>query len=131
MADNKYVKTIIAVIIPVSVLLVCVYVYRNGSSIPCVFHELTGLYCPGCGSGRAVYAALHGNIKEAFQYNVMLFILGIPASVVLIYEYVRLFISRKKIPPVVVPQKIAISLVAVIFLFFVARNIPAFAFLAP
>ena len=131
MADRKYIKSILAVLIPASVCFVCLYVYRYGSKVPCVFHEITGLYCPGCGSGRAVYSALHGHIKEAFQYNVMLFILGIPATLVLIYEYVRLFISRKKLPPVVVPRKVAIALTVVVFLFFVARNIPAFAFLAP
>ena len=29
----------------------------------CVFHQLTGLNCPGCGGTRSVYALLHGNIR--------------------------------------------------------------------
>lgn len=35
----------------------------------CPFHELTGLHCPGCGTTRAVKAALHGDFRQAFAYN--------------------------------------------------------------
>ena len=37
--------------------------------IPCVFHELTGLYCPGCGGTRAVKALLAGHPILSFQYH--------------------------------------------------------------
>lgn len=33
---------------------------------PCIFHSVTGLYCPGCGGTRAVSALLHGHIITAF-----------------------------------------------------------------
>ena len=42
----------------------------------CVFHALTGLECPGCGSTRALHHLLHGRIAEAFHYNAMLVSLG-------------------------------------------------------
>ncbi|MBC7979717.1 MAG: DUF2752 domain-containing protein [Armatimonadetes bacterium] len=35
----------------------------------CAFRKLTGLQCPGCGMTRATYAALHGNIGDAFRLN--------------------------------------------------------------
>jgi hypothetical protein len=35
----------------------------------CLFHRFTGLHCPGCGMTRAAYAALHGQIGEAFRFN--------------------------------------------------------------
>lgn len=41
--------------------------FRNG--IPCVFHELTGLYCPGCGGTRACKYLLHGDILKSLQYH--------------------------------------------------------------
>lgn len=42
--------------------------------LPCLFHVITGLYCPGCGAGRASYNILHGNFLTAFCYNpVMVF----------------------------------------------------------
>jgi hypothetical protein len=35
----------------------------------CVFHSLTGLACPGCGSLRAAHNLLHGNFAAAFRLN--------------------------------------------------------------
>ena len=34
---------------------------------PCLFHLLTGLYCPGCGGTRAVRAMMAGNLGLSFQ----------------------------------------------------------------
>ena len=39
--------------------------------LPCLFHIITGLYCPGCGAGRASYSILHGRFYMAFRYNPM------------------------------------------------------------
>lgn len=36
---------------------------------PCLFHTLTHLYCPGCGTTRALNALLHGNLALAVQMN--------------------------------------------------------------
>lgn len=41
----------------------------------CVFHAITGLDCPGCGSTRALYQLLHGNVRAAWHLNPMLFLL--------------------------------------------------------
>ncbi|MES2439430.1 MAG: DUF2752 domain-containing protein [Verrucomicrobiota bacterium] len=35
----------------------------------CMFHQFTGLHCPGCGMTRAAHATLHGNIGAAFRFN--------------------------------------------------------------
>lgn len=40
----------------------------------CVFHGVTGLQCPGCGSLRALHALLHGNVASAFHFNALLII---------------------------------------------------------
>ncbi len=37
--------------------------------LPCVFQELTGLYCPGCGGTRAVKALLRGDLGSSFLYH--------------------------------------------------------------
>src|SRR5260370_29918651 len=39
----------------------------------CVFHALTGLQCPGCGTTRALHHLLHGDVAGAFRLNAMLF----------------------------------------------------------
>jgi len=41
---------------------------------PCVFNELTGIHCPGCGSTRAGHDLLNGRILEAVNHN--LFFVG-------------------------------------------------------
>ena len=37
--------------------------------LPCIFHELTGLYCPGCGGTRALKALLRGDVVLSFLYH--------------------------------------------------------------
>jgi hypothetical protein len=38
---------------------------------PCLFHELTGFWCPGCGTTRALHQLLHGNLAAAFRFNAL------------------------------------------------------------
>jgi hypothetical protein len=38
----------------------------------CLFHRLTNLNCPGCGSLRALHALLHGHVLEALRLNALL-----------------------------------------------------------
>jgi hypothetical protein len=44
---------------------------------PCMFHQLTGMDCPGCGAQRALHQLLHGNLIAAFRLNAM-FVLSLP-----------------------------------------------------
>ena len=37
--------------------------------MPCIFHLLTGLYCPGCGGTRAVKYLLQGDWKNSLIYH--------------------------------------------------------------
>jgi len=47
----------------------------------CLFHELTGLDCPGCGSLRSVHHLLHGEIATALLLNPLLYFL-VPALLI-------------------------------------------------
>ena len=116
--------------VPAAIVLVLVYM-RGPLGMQCPFYALTGLYCPGCGSGRAVYALLHGRLAESFRYQPLLYILGIPAGAVFLHEYLRLVFPRLRLRPVHVPQAAAIGAAVLIFAFWIARNIPACSFLAP
>lgn len=40
-----------------------------GMGIPCLFHQITGLYCPGCGATRMALALLRLDFAAAFRYN--------------------------------------------------------------
>ena len=52
---------------------------RHGGYPQCVFHYISGLECPGCGSLRASHNLLHGRILAAFRLN-PLFCLLLPVS---------------------------------------------------
>ena len=42
-----------------------------GLRIPCVFHVITGLNCPGCGNTRAVMSMLRLDFRGMLHYNLM------------------------------------------------------------
>ena len=44
----------------------------TGIGIPCVFHEITGLDCPGCGVSRMLLALFRLDFAAAFAYNAVL-----------------------------------------------------------
>lgn len=53
-------------------LLVAVYyaVTPDSGLYPrCLFLQLTGWQCPGCGSQRAIHALMHGDWAGAWSYN--------------------------------------------------------------
>ncbi len=50
-------------------------------AVPCLFASVTHMPCPGCGSSRAVWALLHGDLSTVLRMNptgpVVALILGI------------------------------------------------------
>ena len=46
----------------------------TGFYIPCAFHSITGLQCPGCGSTRMLAALLRLDFKAAYAYNPFLLV---------------------------------------------------------
>ena len=37
--------------------------------MPCILHNLTGLYCPGCGGTRAVFYLFQGHLFKSLLYH--------------------------------------------------------------
>jgi hypothetical protein len=52
---------------------------RGSTYLPCPFHALTGLWCPGCGATRAFGDLTRGDIAAAASSNVVAVVLGIVA----------------------------------------------------
>ena len=88
---------------------------------PCPLHELTGLYCSGCGTTRSFYALLHGRFAEAATWNLLLY----PALLL-----VALLLFR---PRLALNRYLCVSVLAVILIYWVLRNLPwsPFTLLAP
>jgi hypothetical protein len=100
----------------------------------CPFLTLTGFYCPGCGSQRALHQILHGNLLSAMKFNVLL-VLSIPF---LIYHQMvklnRYFGSfAGKINSIFYSSNFTYVVLIVVILFWLCRNIPVepFSYLAP
>lgn len=45
--------------------------------LPCIFHLITGLYCPGCGGTRAARFFLHGELLKSFWYHPLVLYLAL------------------------------------------------------
>lgn len=93
-----------------------------GVHIPCVFREITGYYCPGCGLTRACLALLDGDIYQAFRYNMLVFIL---APLFVVYTIVDKK-GLKKYSNILMMVMLILT-----FIFFVLRNTEVFGWLAP
>jgi hypothetical protein len=91
-------------------------------SIPCPFHALTGLYCPGCGLTRVILSLMDFDIAQAFRFNSLIFLL---LPIYGLY-YVLRFKGYKKYSDYVM-----IAMLVLTISFGVLRNIPMFAWLAP
>ena len=121
---KKY-KFIVGILV---LLLVSLYYFFNptvSNFFPkCPFHTITGLYCPGCGSQRAIHDLMHLNIFEAINHNALMFFaftFGIG-----LYLY-----SEKKFSDLIYHPKSPLIIFGIIFLFGVLRNLDRFHFLAP
>ena len=95
----------------------------------CPFHELTGMWCPGCGSTRAACALAHGNVADAFRHNVLF----LPALAFLVWAWLA-YAARAFVPgaadarwarsPLSSGTRALWGLAIVIVVFSVVRNIP-------
>lgn len=57
-------------------LMLLAFLWLSGYlPLTCLSYDLTGYYCPGCGSGRMVHALVEGQFFAAFAYNPVFFFL--------------------------------------------------------
>lgn len=95
----------------------------------CPFYHFTGLYCPGCGSSRAVYQIVHGNFLYALNLNPLM-ILSIPFVFYLLMCSLNIKIKGRVIfKRIVFTKNFYVILVAGIVLYWIIRNIPVYPFL--
>jgi hypothetical protein len=103
-------------------------------AIGCPIHAITGGWCPGCGSSRAADLLLHGDVLASLSYNLLV----LPAVIVLAWWWIGWALAewRGERPrwapsPTTLPTWVPYTIGAVVCVFAIARNIAAFAWLAP
>jgi Ca2+/Na+ antiporter len=114
-------------------LLLLLYFFvepKDGNLPKCIFNQLTGYYCPGCGVQRSFHALLNGNFLGAISFN-LLFILLLP----LILYFLLSFVLGKKYAAdsFIYNKKFSITILVLVLCFWIFRNIPflPFSWLAP
>jgi hypothetical protein len=104
----------------------------SGAFPPCPLRYLTGWYCPGCGSLRAIHQLLHGNLRAAWAMNPLTLML-LPFLSYGLASYAVFEIRGRGLPQVFLPAVWIRALCAMIVLFGIVRNLPfpPFDLLAP
>lgn len=52
-------------------------------------HQLSGLYCPGCGALRALWDLVHGNPLSAARNNILILLMGPAWTAIWVQNVVR------------------------------------------
>jgi hypothetical protein len=115
-------------------LLGALYVFafepgKTGIFPPCVFRQLTGLQCPGCGSTRALHQLLHGHFVTAFTLN-PLFVIATPLLLYVLLKYTTMSFRGITPKPNALPARYIYLIFVVIVSFWILRNTPLYPFVS-
>ncbi len=93
----------------------------------CLWHEITGTYCPGCGSLRSFNALVKGDIFRVTDYNKAA-IFYIPFLIYIFINIHYISLTGKSLPTLKLNAAMLYSLAGLIIVYWVIRNIiPYFA----
>ena len=99
----------------------------HGLGVLCPSRRFLGIYCPGCGTTRATYDLLHGELARAFRSNPLFVVLGVPLAAGFIGSLGWTVLRAERLA-LRVPQWLALAAVALLLVYGIARNIPIAAF---
>ncbi len=117
------------------VIVLVYYSFEPGKlfiSFNCPLFAMTGLYCPGCGSQRAIHSLLHLRFAEVLKQNILI----LPTILFVVYHLTFRFFNRKfgwRLPDILYNKKTPWIILVIIIVFWIIRNIPVepFKWLAP
>lgn len=113
--------TVLPLIAVVILYLLARFVSQNITLPPCLFFEITGLYCPGCGETRAVNALLDGNILLSLRQNVL--VIGfLVVSAIIYIETVLKIVFEKEFKSLIINYKFLWIFLSFLLVYSVARN---------
>lgn len=125
MKKTYYLKLVI-----MAILGFFLYLFLNktiGLEIPCMFHEITNFYCPGCGITRLLFSLVRLDFYQAFRYNPLVFILIILS---IIYWILKLILKRFNIN-ISILEFVWYILIVIVIIYGILRNISEFSWLVP
>lgn len=121
---SRRLKLIITVGVPV--LLIAALIFREQifalSAVlgKCIFHEVTGFYCTGCGNTRSVKALMRGDILLSIRNNPA--IVFLTAALGLLYCEAALDLAGKRVK--LLPRKAWLwwTIFVLFIIFYIVRN---------
>ena len=103
-------------------LLYAGFVLLTGWGIPCVFHLVTGLSCPGCGVSRMFLALLRLDFAAAWQANPAILAL-LPLGLAVFADISVRYVRTGRRAPGKLSNAAIVFMIAVLLVFGVARNL--------
>ena len=130
---TKKLRIFIGIAVPLVLIAGAVYLYIFKQGPGCAFYKMTGIYCPGCGMGRAAVALLHLDFPLAFRNNPLMILLLPFILYYLLKMYIAYVFGKDILPFFEITTPMAVVLAVVVVLFWILRNIPIepFTYLAP
>ena len=112
-----------------------VYLLDPGASElypPCPFLALTGFYCPGCGTLRALHQLTIGHPVAALDLNPLMVLL-LPFVAYFLASHAMLAVTGWPLRRFFVRPELIWALLGVVLVYWLLRNVPAYPFtlLAP
>ena len=108
------------------ILLLVIYYFINkktGFYIPCIFREITGFKCPGCGITHLVFALFRLDFHEAFISNPLVFIyMPFILAYFIYFDYLYVYDKKDKIFKKI-PNIVWIILIIITLIYGVIRNL--------
>lgn len=124
--ESGFMRLVLGIGIPLSAILLAFYLYIEQSFAKCVFYSITGLYCPGCGSGRATVDLLHFHFLEAIHHNI-LFVIALPFLAYYgVKVYLKIIFGRNILPFFEISPRGGMIIFYVIVVYWILRNVPIF-----
>lgn len=112
-----------------------VYLLDPGTSDlypPCPFLALTGFYCPGCGTLRAIHQLTRGHPLAALDLNPLMMLL-LPFVAYFLASHAMLAVMGRPLRRFFVRPALIWTLLGIILVYWLLRNVPGYPFtlLAP
>ena len=98
------------------------WVHLTHLALPCPFHAVTGLWCPGCGVTRMCLALLRLDVSAAWQANAVLLVLLPLLGLLLAYRGL-VYVRRGNVPAARWETLAWSGLAVVLLLWGIVRNV--------
>lgn len=99
-----------------------VFCSRTGLMLPCPFHLVTGLLCPGCGVTRMCLALLHLDVAAAWRFNPGLLLLS-PLLAGLLFSMALRYVRTGERRPTRAQSTVAWGMAVYLLFYSVVRNL--------